>query len=220
MIGNENVSDVKLRLVRRGQGMLSESHDIWLNRSMITHRFGPDEETSHATGANEPQILQKLIKSNPNGTVSLDITDEEGLTANQEENFKLLVDCLRAFFAYIYTGRFVHNLTIYEMELVQRLASAVGFKRLAKKLAQLTLMLQRQVKLTLAKDLTSLEQSTQRVVEATDQHRLLIQIYAEKLSKLEGSSQLAAKRFEKFYKKHKMPVAEVSAEQNARSTLL
>lgn len=118
MIGNESVSDVKLKLIRRGSGMLSESHEIWLNRSMISHRFGADEDSSHVEKSNEQEILRQLVKSLPNATVSLDITDEEGLKFSQEENFKVLVDCLRAFFAYIYTGRFVHNLTIYEMELV------------------------------------------------------------------------------------------------------
>lgn len=69
----------------------------------------------------------------------------------------MIIECLKAFFAFVYTGRFANNMTIYEMELVKCLASCLGFKKLSTKFGNFTMMLQRQVKLTLAKDISSLE---------------------------------------------------------------
>jgi hypothetical protein len=106
------------------------------------------------------------------------------------------------------------------MELVKCLASCLGFKKLSQKFGNFTMMLQRQVKLTLAKDIGSLEQSTQRSFEMNETQKNLIRLYADKLNQLDCQTQMAARRFEKFFRKHKMPVADVSHEFGARTSML
>lgn len=46
MIGEKKVSDVILKVTRKGEGFVQETYEVWLNRSMISHKFGVDENTS------------------------------------------------------------------------------------------------------------------------------------------------------------------------------
>ena len=48
----------------------------------------------------------------------------------------------------------------------------------------------------------------------------MIRLYADKLNQLDCQTQMAAKRFEKFFRKHKMPVADVCHEFGARTSML
>ena len=46
MIGEKKVSDVILKVTRKGEGFVQETYEVWLNRSMISHKFGVDENIS------------------------------------------------------------------------------------------------------------------------------------------------------------------------------
>ena len=46
MIGEKKVSDVILKVTRKGEGFVQETYEVWLNQSMISHKFGVDENTS------------------------------------------------------------------------------------------------------------------------------------------------------------------------------
>ena len=46
MIGEKKVSDVMLKVTRKGEGFVQEMYEVWLNRSMISHKFADDENTS------------------------------------------------------------------------------------------------------------------------------------------------------------------------------
>ena len=46
MIGEKKVSDVILKVTRKGEGFVQETYEVWLNRSMISHKFAGDENIS------------------------------------------------------------------------------------------------------------------------------------------------------------------------------
>lgn len=51
----------------------------------------------------------------------------------EDEQFTVIIDCFYSLLTFIYTSKFSGNLTIYEIEIVRKLAQAFGFKKLARK---------------------------------------------------------------------------------------
>ena len=93
-------------------------------------------------GIQELNCLQQLLTAKPSETVILDISLVEGLMA-EDEQFQVIVDGFYSLLTFLYTGKFSGNLTIYEIEVVQRLARCFGFLKLARKFGVTIQILQR-----------------------------------------------------------------------------